>query len=118
MIRMKDLDLQATCANYAAKYTNSKMRNAPLVEMNLTMNCAAHGFWMGVRFMEARHDRWLLPKGEVNEKKALREGSKAASYYIKNRLQGLSPEQEAIVRIALAKAFVEGLKYREEQLTS
>lgn len=115
--RMKEIDLQAASASFAGEYTKTRMRGGALVENNLLLNCAAHGFYMGARFLEARKKRWWS-RESMTEVMSTREASKAAEFYIRHRLQGLNPDQDAIARIAVTKGFTQGIKFREETLTS
>lgn len=55
--RMSEQDLNERCCHAATAYINSPtISGCPLDEKHLMMNACAHGFYMGVRWMEQNND--------------------------------------------------------------
>lgn len=111
--RLPDLELQTESTTFANDYIKDRVSLYQHVEVNMAINCAAGGFYMGARHVERYYDQIPMDPDYVT-----RHAAKAASYYIAQKLQGLTGDLVGIAHVALMKGFKEGIKYRENRLTT
>ncbi len=79
-----------------------KTKEYDVVQLSMVVNAHSHGFYMAHRYWESVTEKIQTP---------LLLASEAANQYIKKTYPSLSREDEIVIRAALSRGFLLGLKH-------